>query len=88
MAILHLNIEGEDLWYLLEVEPETYSFYAHLHESTLVSSHEVLDAINTTDGKFRLSRTLASWEAQAREELALYDRVVAAKLVASRLLQE
>jgi len=88
MSILHLNIEGEPLWYNMEVEPETYDFYSHLHESTIESPSSIIYTIDEFDGPYRLSRSIKNWEAETKEELALYDRVQLAKVQASRLLSE
>ncbi len=88
MSTLHLNIEGEDLWYMLEVEPETYNFYIHHHESTVESPPSLLHTIDQFDGPYRLSRSIKIWERETKEELALYNRVQCAKQQASKLLCE
>lgn len=87
MQILYLNIEGEDLWHMMEVEPETYEFYSHLNESTIEYPPSLIYTIDEFDGPYRLSRSIKKWEQETKEELALYDRVQLTKQLAVRLLQ-
>lgn len=84
MKNLYLNIEGEDFWYTLGVEPETYSFYSHLHLSTVESPRSLVSTIMEFDA---LSRTIKKWEQETKEEIDIYNRLQSAKEQASKIFQ-